>query len=174
MSIEDLVKGPLPQFGYQLHLASGEVEKSVNDEQSIRQFLSGMYGGRGPNGELVFDPAKGVLVENLPLIGESSLVNGTVRDDNLLFLKICHVGTRLDGEEMVKVDRGEGSSIPEDERSTDAFPYLVLLALSGKSPIGSPEDRDVRHEHHLINRLHRDLPPADVSSRCRPSLRYSL
>jgi hypothetical protein len=77
-STEDLVKGQLPQFAYQLHLASGEVEKSVKDEQSIRQFLRGLYGARGPNGELAFDPEKGVLAENLPLIGESRILNGKV------------------------------------------------------------------------------------------------
>ncbi|KAF1847363.1 alpha/beta-hydrolase [Cucurbitaria berberidis CBS 394.84] len=79
-SVEDLVKGPLPQFAYQLHLASGEVEKTVKDEQSIRQFLKALYGGRGPNGELAFDPEKGVLAENLPTIGESRLLNGKVLD----------------------------------------------------------------------------------------------
>jgi len=79
-STEDLVKGQLPQFAYQLHLASGEVEKSVKDEQSIRQFLRGLYGARGPNGELAFDPEKGVLAENLPLIGESRILNGKVLD----------------------------------------------------------------------------------------------
>jgi hypothetical protein len=76
--IEQLVNGPLPQFAYQIHLASGEVEKSVKDEQSIRQFLKGMYGGRGPNGELAFDPCKGLLVENLPGIGDSPLLTGKV------------------------------------------------------------------------------------------------
>jgi len=78
ISTEDLVKGPLPQFAYQMHLASGEVEKSVKDEQSIRQFLKGMYGGRGPNGELAFVPEKGVIPENLPTIGESRILNGRV------------------------------------------------------------------------------------------------
>ena len=78
LSIEDLANGPLPQFAYQLHLASGEVEKSVYDERSIRQFLKGMYGARGPNGEVAFDPEKGVLVENLPVIGESKVLNGKV------------------------------------------------------------------------------------------------
>ncbi|KAF2678198.1 alpha/beta-hydrolase [Lentithecium fluviatile CBS 122367] len=80
ISLEDLVKNQLPQFAYQLHLASGEVEKIVNDEQSIRQFLKGMYGGRGPNGEYSFDPRKGVLVENLPMIGDSKLLNGEILD----------------------------------------------------------------------------------------------
>lgn len=79
-STEQLVKGPLPQFAYQLHLASGEVEKSVKDEQSIRQFLRGMYGARGPNGELAFDPEKGVVAENLPKVGESRVLNGEVSE----------------------------------------------------------------------------------------------
>ena len=77
-STEQIAKGPLPQFGYQVHLASGEVEESVEGEQSIRQFLKGMWGGKGPNGELVFDPYKGVLVENIPLIGDSRLLSGKV------------------------------------------------------------------------------------------------
>lgn len=70
----------MPQFAYQLHLASGEVEKSVKDEQSIRQFLRGMYGARGPNGELAFDPEKGVVAENLPKVGESRVLNGEVSE----------------------------------------------------------------------------------------------
>lgn len=78
-STEALVNGPLPQFAYQLHLASGEVEKSVTDETTIRQFLQGLYGARGPGGELVFDPEKGVITENLGKVGESRILNGEVR-----------------------------------------------------------------------------------------------
>jgi len=79
-STEQLAAGPLPQFKYQVHLASGEVEKSVNDAASIRQFLQGVYGARGPRGELVFDPEKGVLVEKLGKVGESRILNGEVLD----------------------------------------------------------------------------------------------
>ncbi|OCK75699.1 alpha/beta-hydrolase [Lepidopterella palustris CBS 459.81] len=69
-STEDLVKGPLPQFGYQLQLAGVEVEAKIQSKEKIRQFLNGMYGGKGPNGELAFDPAKGLLFENLPKLGK--------------------------------------------------------------------------------------------------------
>jgi soluble epoxide hydrolase/lipid-phosphate phosphatase len=86
LSLEDLVKGSLPQFAYQIHLASGEVEKSVNDEESIRQFLKGIFGARGPNGETCFDPNDGVLVDNLPKIGESRLLHGKVSSP------ICCIG----------------------------------------------------------------------------------
>ena len=87
ISTEDLVKGPLPQFAYQLHLASGDVEKSVKDEESIRQFLKGMYGGKGPDGEVVFVPEKGVLPENLSKVGDSRLLNGEVSGDLLTFCR---------------------------------------------------------------------------------------
>lgn len=69
----------MPQFAYQLHLASGEVEKVIKDEETIRQFLKGMYGARGPNGEVMFHPGKGVLAENLGKLGEGKLLDGKVR-----------------------------------------------------------------------------------------------
>ena len=89
MSIEDLANGPLPQFGYQIHLASGEVEKIVKDETTIRQFLQGMYGGKGPNDEPVFVPEKGVVAENLGLVGESRILNGKVSDFLLMLGRVA-------------------------------------------------------------------------------------
>lgn len=77
-SLEELVRGRLPQFGYQLHLCSPEVEAAVTSKESIKQFLNGLYGGKGTNGEVAFDPAKGILIENLPKIGKSKLFNDKV------------------------------------------------------------------------------------------------
>lgn len=79
ISTEDLANGPVPQFGYQLHLASGEVEPRINDENGIRQFLNGMYGGRGPNREVMFSPESGVLFNNLSKVGKTSLMSDRVR-----------------------------------------------------------------------------------------------
>jgi hypothetical protein len=70
------------------------VEKSVKDEQSIRQFLKGMYGGHGPNGETVFVPEKGVQAENLSVVGESRLLHGKVSDDLLESLSIPETAVR--------------------------------------------------------------------------------
>jgi len=70
-----LVNGPVPQFGYQLHLASGEVELNVSSKEQIRQFLNGMYGGRGPKGETTFTPEKGILFENLSKVGKTPLMS---------------------------------------------------------------------------------------------------
>jgi len=79
-STEELVNGPLPQFGYQLHLASPEVEAAIQTKERMRQFLNGTYGGKGPNGEVLFDPAKGVLFENLPKVGKSKLFSDKEMD----------------------------------------------------------------------------------------------
>ncbi|MCJ1385733.1 hypothetical protein MMC17_008856 [Xylographa soralifera] len=76
VSLEDAVKTVLPQFGYQIHLASGEVEKAIVSKEQIRQFLNARYGGQGPNGEVLFSPEKGVIFENLSEIGPSPLLTG--------------------------------------------------------------------------------------------------
>jgi soluble epoxide hydrolase/lipid-phosphate phosphatase len=79
ISTEDLVKGPVPQFGYQIHLASGELERRINDAKSIRQFLNGMYGARTPEGEVMFSPETGVLFDKLPGIGKTRLLTDKAR-----------------------------------------------------------------------------------------------
>jgi hypothetical protein len=93
------------------------VEKSVKDEQSIRQFLKGMYGGKGPGGEVMFVPEKGVIPENLEKVGDNQLLNGEVSDDLLSFCgqrrrikrnwdnllcerKITYAGTRVASRRM--------------------------------------------------------------------------
>ena len=78
VDLETRTNTVLPNFKYQLQLASGEVEKHVNDRKTIKQFLNGMYGGRGPKGEVVFTTEKGVLFENLAAIGQSPLVSPEV------------------------------------------------------------------------------------------------
>jgi soluble epoxide hydrolase/lipid-phosphate phosphatase len=75
VSTEMLVNGPVPQFGYQLHLASGEVEPKISSPEQIRQFLNGMYGARGPSGETTFSPEKGIIFENLPKVGKTKLMS---------------------------------------------------------------------------------------------------
>lgn len=77
--LEELVNTKLPNFAYQLQLGSGELEKHIKSKEQIKQFLNGAYGGRGPNGEVAFTPEKGVLLENLPKLGPSPLLDKRVR-----------------------------------------------------------------------------------------------
>ncbi|KAI9826292.1 MAG: hypothetical protein M1832_000209 [Thelocarpon impressellum] len=72
--LEDVVRTVLPNFAYQLQLAGPEVEARIQTKPQIRQFLNAMYGGRGPNGEVGFDVRKGVLLDNLGLLGKTPLL----------------------------------------------------------------------------------------------------
>ena len=78
MPLEELVETKLPNFRYQLQLASGEVEKAIISREQIRQLLNGLYGGRGPNGEVGFTTQQGLLVQNMPKLGPSPLVSERV------------------------------------------------------------------------------------------------
>ena len=77
--LEKLVDTVLPNFRYQLQLGSGDVEKAVTSKEQIRQFLGGMYGAQGPDGELGFSTERGLLLDNLPKLGAPPLLNERVR-----------------------------------------------------------------------------------------------
>ena len=65
-SVEELVKGGLDVFGYQLQWGSPEhpVEKCLGrDEKRIRKFLNGAYGGKAQSGKPFMSPQKGVDLE---------------------------------------------------------------------------------------------------------------
>jgi len=61
--LQTLVQTKLPNFGYQIQLASGEIEKKIQSKEDIRKFLNAMYGGQGSDGEVGFDVRKGLLFE---------------------------------------------------------------------------------------------------------------
>lgn len=69
-----LVNKHLPNFRYQEHFASGELEERLQSRTEIKSFLNGMYGARGPNGEVAFEATKGVFLENLPKLGLTKLL----------------------------------------------------------------------------------------------------
>lgn len=64
----------LPNFKYQLQLKGPDVEGNIVGEEKLRQFLNGMYGGRGPNGEVAFHVSHGCYFDNLPKLGSSRLL----------------------------------------------------------------------------------------------------
>lgn len=75
-----MIKTKLPNFGYQVQLRSGEVEKRVQSKEQIRQLLSGIYGSTGPNGEAGFSIREGVLFDNLPKLGKPDLLSDEMMD----------------------------------------------------------------------------------------------
>ncbi|KAI6247220.1 Bifunctional epoxide hydrolase 2 [Erysiphe necator] len=67
----------LPNFKYQLQLGGPEVEQFIVDEEKMKQFLSGIYGGITPTGKYIFSPSHGVHLDRLKLIGPPSLLSDT-------------------------------------------------------------------------------------------------
>ncbi|KAL8901113.1 MAG: hypothetical protein Q9207_005365 [Kuettlingeria erythrocarpa] len=80
-SIEDIVqRGRLPNFGYQLQLASGQLEDAIQSRQQIRQLLNALYGGRTSSGEPGFNVEHGVQLDRLPRLNHTSLLSKKMLD----------------------------------------------------------------------------------------------
>ena len=67
--------GRLPNFAYQLHLASGEVEKRIKSREEMKMLLNSLYGGIGPNGERGFYAKEGIRFNELPSLKPTKLVD---------------------------------------------------------------------------------------------------
>ncbi|OAA38072.1 epoxide hydrolase [Metarhizium rileyi] len=79
--LEDhIAAGRLTNFRYQLQLAGPEPERELQSQDKVRQFLNGMFGGRGEAGEAGFSTSEGVLFDNLAVLGPSPLVSGEELD----------------------------------------------------------------------------------------------
>ncbi|UNI14275.1 hypothetical protein JDV02_000920 [Purpureocillium takamizusanense] len=76
LPLQDLIAmGKLKNFTYQLQLAGPDVEKEIQGEEKLRQFLNGMWGGSGPNRERALIPEQGVLLDNLPKLNRTVLLS---------------------------------------------------------------------------------------------------
>lgn len=75
MTTSDLVNS-LPQFGYQLQLASPDLESALKTPEHYQRFFKGIFGGRTESGQVFLRPETGV---DLPLldepVGDSPLVS---------------------------------------------------------------------------------------------------
>lgn len=78
--LEEIVKSKWPNFRYQLHLASGEVEKHIQSKKSIWQFLNACYGGKGPNGEFGIDVTGTTKFEDLHKLGKAIVITAEMLD----------------------------------------------------------------------------------------------
>ncbi|EHY58217.1 hypothetical protein HRR83_004924 [Exophiala dermatitidis] len=75
-----LVRKRLPNFGYQLHFASGEIEANVQSRAEIRQFLNNMYGARTPEGTFAFHAEKGIDLAAQARVGKNKLLDDDEMD----------------------------------------------------------------------------------------------
>ncbi|KAH8801505.1 epoxide hydrolase [Xylogone sp. PMI_703] len=62
-------------FKYQLQFIGSELENVIKGEEKMKQMLTSMYGGRGPNRERGFDVTHGVYIDNLDKLRPSPLLS---------------------------------------------------------------------------------------------------
>jgi soluble epoxide hydrolase/lipid-phosphate phosphatase len=79
MSLENFVEA-LPHFGYQLQLASGEVENRLTTKEDMRLFLNAMFGGWGD----AINVESGIKFENLTKLKKTKLLSEAVSADFLI------------------------------------------------------------------------------------------
>lgn len=79
LPLETLAKGPAPTFGYQIQLASQEVESRVTTKDEIRRFLHAMYGARDSKGQVPVTAVEGIDFEKVADVGETKLLSPEVR-----------------------------------------------------------------------------------------------
>ncbi|GAB7360287.1 hypothetical protein MBLNU230_g8045t1 [Neophaeotheca triangularis] len=138
---EVMVKGPLPQFGYQLQLGSEEqvVEKAIGlDENKIRNFLKGVYGGQPKSGRPMFSPEQGVRLSALdeevtmtPLLSEAEL------DYYVTAFKRHGLHGPCNWYRTRKPNFDDDQQIPAARRNTIAQPTLFVCAT--KDSVLKPE-----------------------------------
>lgn len=78
--IEEIVKNKWPNFRYQIHLASGEIEKRIQTKDEIKQFLNACYGGTGPDGESGFEMTGGTNFDILDKLRKTKLLSAGTLD----------------------------------------------------------------------------------------------
>ncbi|KAL8876218.1 MAG: hypothetical protein Q9198_005548 [Flavoplaca austrocitrina] len=72
--------GRVPNFGYQLQLASGQLEEAIQSTEQIRQLLNGLYGGVTDDGLPGFDVKSGVYLDRLPQLKQTKLMSQRMLD----------------------------------------------------------------------------------------------
>ncbi|KAJ5918582.1 hypothetical protein N7466_010574 [Penicillium verhagenii] len=75
LPLEEMAKTIMPNFGYQIQFASGELEKVVQSKEEIKQFLTALHGGRTPENEFGFEVEEGVLLDRFMRLRHSRLLS---------------------------------------------------------------------------------------------------
>ncbi|KAK5077946.1 hypothetical protein LTR64_003649 [Lithohypha guttulata] len=83
--LKQLVAKQLPNFTYQLHFVSGELEQVIRSPAEIRAFLNCLYGARtittdGTRGQTAWDATGRVALDLLPKMGKTKLLTDEEMD----------------------------------------------------------------------------------------------
>ncbi|MCJ1302531.1 hypothetical protein MMC08_005335 [Hypocenomyce scalaris] len=143
--LEELVKTKVPNFRYQLQLASGEIEKTIISKEQIRQMLNGLYGGRGPNGEVGFTTQQGLLVQNMPKLGPSPLIT----EKDLDFYADQYVRNGMHG--TLNWYRTRAVNFEEELKLDKTIIDIPVLFISATNDSALPPAMSAHMEQHLPN-----------------------
>ncbi|KAK0865956.1 hypothetical protein LTS02_005050 [Friedmanniomyces endolithicus] len=154
VSNEELVKGPLPQFQYQVFVGSVEekVENVVQGEVRMRRFLTGMYGGKAKSGRVALTPEDGVDLEMVAdegdEIGPSPLFNEEEMDYYVKqFLKNGIHGP-CNWYRTRKLNHEDDQQLPAAAKSGVKQPVLFNQALHDnvlKPEMSKGMERSIKH-----------------------------
>ncbi|OCT53632.1 epoxide hydrolase [Cladophialophora carrionii] len=79
--LDILIQKRLPNFGYQAHFASGEIEEAVKSKAEIRNFLNNLFGARtADTREVAFDATVGIDLAKQARIGKTKLLTDEEMD----------------------------------------------------------------------------------------------
>lgn len=126
----------LPNFTYQAQLAGPDVEREIgSDPAKIRGLLSGVYGARGSDGELVFTVNKGVHFENLDKMGKSPLLSDEEIDYYVDQYARNGVRGPLNWYRTRKVNYEEELALLKDGQQPKVQPPSMLVAARGDAAL---------------------------------------
>jgi pimeloyl-ACP methyl ester carboxylesterase len=148
----EMVVARVPSYGYQLQLAGPAVEAQIAGREKLRQFLNGMYGGRGPNSEAAFDATKGVLFENLDKLGQSPMLS----PEELEYYtnEYARNGMRgpLNWYRTRKINYGEELALLKEGRTRITVPSMMIVALRDSALTPSISEGMERYFDKLVKR----------------------
>ncbi|OAQ70321.1 epoxide hydrolase [Pochonia chlamydosporia 170] len=158
--LEDYIAaGKLTNFKYQLQFAGPDVERELQSEAKIRQFLNGTFGAKGPNGETGFSTDEGVIFDNLPKLGPSPLVSKEELDHYVARYMLQAGPSPMKGPlnwyRMRKINYDEEVALLKNFKKVDA-PALFVAA---SDDIALPPEMSAGMEKWF-----RDLSRAEVKS----------
>ncbi|KAF2768134.1 alpha/beta-hydrolase [Teratosphaeria nubilosa] len=133
VGLEEVVRGPLPNFGYQVQFGSEErvVEGVVRERRMVRRFLCGLYGGKVGSGRRFMTPERGVDLDVLR--GEEVGMTPLMSEEELDFYVDSFTRNGLEGPcnwyRTRRINFEDELRMPVEDRKGIQQPVLFIQAL---------------------------------------------
>ncbi|KAI1653578.1 alpha/beta-hydrolase [Daldinia decipiens] len=129
IDLADQIKdGKFPTFKYQLQLRDPSLDRHFQSEEEIRQLLVATHGGLTPDGKPGFTN-EGLILENLPSMQPSALLNGTELDLYVSEYQIKGIRGPLSWYRTAKINFEDELPIAQAGGHRFTMPTLFVQAL---------------------------------------------